>query len=95
MDQIDRIEGSGKVVKVIKIVAGKWERVAVRLLFDQHDIERINRDHHQTIPSCQAMFAEWIDGEHRKPVNWKTLITALEEAEFSELASDLQVVLRS
>lgn len=83
------------MVKVIGSVASRWDRVAVRLHFDHHDIERINRDHRRTIPSCQTMFGEWIDGERRKPVNWKTLITALEEAEFSELASDLQVVLRS
>lgn len=84
------------MVKVIKSVAARWEDVAMRLHFNHNNIQRIKRDSHfQTIPSCRTMFAEWIDGERRKPVNWKTLITALEEAEFSELASDLQVVLRS
>ncbi len=96
LDQIDHIEGNGKVVKVVKSVAGKWEGVAVRLYFNNHDIERIKRDnHHLAIPSCRTMFAEWLAGEVRQPVNWVTLIKVLEEAEFSELASNLQVVLRS
>ena len=96
LDQIDHIEGSGKVVKVIKSVAARWEDIAVRLHFDHNIIKHIKRDnHHQTIPSCRTMFGEWLDSKNRKPVNWKTLITALKEAEFSELASDLQEVLRS
>jgi hypothetical protein len=95
LNQIVRIEGNGKVVKVIKSVAGKWEGVAERLYFDHHDIERINRDHRLAIPSCRTMFAEWLDGAVRQPVDWVTLIKVLDEAEFSELASDLQVVLKS
>ena len=88
------MEGNGKVVKVIDSVAARWEKVAMRLHFNHHVIECIRRDnHHQTTPSCQKMFAEWLDGSGRKPVNWQTLITALQEADFSELASDLQVVL--
>jgi hypothetical protein len=93
LDQIDRIEGNGKVVKVIESVAARWEEVAVRLYFNHHAIERIKRDnHYQTTPSCRTMFGEWIDGkgEIRQPINWKTLVTVLKEAEFSELASDLQ-----
>lgn len=94
LHEIDHMEGNGKVVKVIESVAARWERVAIRLEFNHHIVERIKRDsHHQSIPSCQTMFTEWLDGNGRQPVNWQTLITALQEADFSELANDLQVVL--
>ena len=92
LHQIDRIEGNGKVVKVIEGI--KWEKVAVRLHFSQNVIDRIKSDnHYQTEPCCRKMFGEWLDGNGRNPVNWQTLITALKEADFSELASELQNII--
>ena len=95
LHQIDRIEGyDGKVVQVIKYVAARWEEVATRLHFESHDISRINGDnHYKNIPCCRKMFGEWLDGNGREPVNWETLITALKEAGFSQLASDLQNII--
>ena len=96
MHQIDRIEGNGKVVKVIETVSARWEKVATRLHVDYHIIERIRKDNqHQCEPCCCKMFSEWLNGKGRQPVNWHTLIIALEEANFSELASDLQIILVS
>ena len=90
LHQIDRIEGNGKVIKVITSTAAKWEQVATRLYLDHHIIEHIKRDHYQTVPCCRKIFERWLDGEGRQPATWKTLIIALEEADFSELANDLQ-----
>ena len=93
LHQIDRVEANGKVVTVIESVAARWERVAIRLHLHHHIIECIKRDNpHQTILSCQTMFVRWLDGKGRQPVSWQTLITALKEADFSELASDLQIL---
>ena len=91
LHQIDRIEGNGKVVKVIETVAAKWEKVAIRLYFDHNNIDRIKRDsHYQSDPCCRKMFGEWVDGKGRKPVNWQTLITVLSEADCSELSRELE-----
>lgn len=37
---------------------------------------------------------EWLAGVGRKPTNWTTLITALKEAELSEVANDLNAIIR-
>ena len=97
LHQIDRIEGhDGKVIQVIKHIASRWEDVATRLYFEPCDISCISGDnHYKKIPCCREMFGEWLGGKSRQPVSWQTLITALQEADFSELASDLQVVLSS
>ena len=96
LHQIDHIEGNGKVVKVIERVATKWEKVATRLHFDYHVIDCIKKDNQyydQTVSCCREMFGKWLGGKGRKPVNWETLITALKEADFSELASELQNII--
>lgn len=93
LHQIDCIEGNGKVVKVIRSTAAEWEQVATRLHLDHHIIEHIKRDnHYQTVPCCHKIFEEWLDGAGQQPATWKTLIIALEEANFSELANDLQKI---
>ena len=58
------------------------------------DIQRIRRDHrNDSCKACQIALKEWLEGEGRNPVTWKTLISALKEADFSEIASDLEYVL--
>ena len=39
------------------------------------------------------MFSDWLEGKGRQPTTWETLIKALEEADFSEVANDLKDVL--
>ena len=94
LHQVDLIEGNGKTVKVIEQAAAKWERVATRLYFGSHDICRIKKDYpNQSFEACQTVFIEWLNGKGRKPISWETLIKALKEADLSELAADLEVVL--
>jgi hypothetical protein len=79
---------------VIKQAAAKWESVATSLYFESHDITRIKRDiHYQSIDACRTVFIEWLEGNGRKPTTWNTVIKALEEADLSELAGDLKIVL--
>ena len=93
LHQLDLFEGKGKTVRVIKRAAAKWELVATRLYFESHDISRIREDYHQqTIKACQTVFIEWLQGNGRKPTTWNTVIKALEEADLSELATDLKIV---
>ena len=94
LHQVDLIDGNGKTVKVIEQAAAKWERVATRLYFESHDISRIKKDNPlQSFEACQTVFIEWLNGKGRKPISWETLIKALKEADLSELAADLEVVL--
>ena len=75
-------------------MASKWDKIAIRLHFSGHDISRIERDHKESVVrACQAMFSEWLEGKSRKPITWNTLIKALKEAEYSELASEVETVL--
>ena len=94
--QLDLIEGNGREVRVIKKVASRWEDVATRLHFDLDEIKCIKKDNHYiTNPSCCEMFNLWLKGNGRRPADWETLIKALREAEFSELAEDVQTILLS
>ena len=96
LHHLDLFEASGKIVKVIENAAAKWEEVATRLYFESHDISRIRKDYHQqTIEACRTVFIEWLQGKGRKPTTWDTVIKALEEADLSELAGDLKVVLHA
>ena len=94
LNQIDAIEGSGKIVKVIEEVASRWEEVATRLYFEGRVIRQIRRDHNDSCEeACRAVFMAWLDGKGRRPITWEILIKVLKEAEFSETASDLEYVL--
>ena len=94
LHHLDLIEGNGKTVKVIAQSASKWERVALSLHFESHDMSRLSRDYHlQSFEACQTVFTEWLNGKGRKPVTWETVIIALKEAELSELATDLEDIL--
>lgn len=90
------MEANGNSVRVISVVAGKWERIATRLYLETHDIERIERDcFYKAESSCRTVFMEWLDGRYREPVTWETLIKALEEAKFSNVVRDLVFILNS
>ena len=94
--QLDLIEGNGKKVRVISAMASKWDTMALRLYFDGTDIERIRMDsHHQCESACRKMFQEWLDGNGRKPLTWRTLVKAVHEAGMSECAKDMKDALNA
>ncbi|MCG8622458.1 MAG: death domain-containing protein [Proteobacteria bacterium] len=96
LHQLDLIEANGRSVRVISVVAGKWERIATRLYLETYDIERIERNcFYKTESSCRMVFMEWLDGRYREPVTWETLIKVLEEAKFSKVVRDLVFILSS
>ena len=91
--ELDRIKGNGKAVKVIDRTAAHWERVATTLHFEGHEIKTIRADYHQCEDACRNLFIEWIDGKGRQPKTWETVISALNEADFGDVSSDLSDVL--
>ena len=77
----------------MKTVAPRWDTFALRLHFSGDDISRIERDHKESVmKACQTMFSEWLEGKGRKPISWNILIKALKEADYSELASEVETV---
>ena len=94
LHQLDLLERNGRTVRVIDTAAAIWDKVALRLHFEHHDIVRIERDcHYQTRPACRTVFSEWLEGKGRQPASWDILIKALREAGLSDAASDLEYVL--
>ena len=89
LHELDRIKGSGKTVKVIERTAAYWERVAMRLHFEGHEIDTIAADYRQSEDACRKMFSDWLLGKGRQPKSWETVIGSLNEAGFGEIASDL------
>ena len=92
--ELHYIESQGKQIKIFDRVAAEWEQVAARLHFESHTIRAIKVDScYQTDPACRSMFDRWLQGNGRMPTTWQTLITALNEAEFSSLAKEIQQII--
>ena len=92
--ELDRIKIDGKTVKVISRVAASWEKVAIRLHFECHEIRSISRDKQLTVvDACREVFTQWLEGKGRTPTTWRTVIEALEEADFSEVTNDLKEII--
>lgn len=78
----------------MKSAAANWKQLATRLYFEPSHIRRIQADtHFQSREACWQVCSEWLDGAGRRPTNWDTLITAVNEAELSELAKDLKIII--
>ena len=98
-DQLQHLEGAdGRVVKVIQRAAAKWKYLATALKFECSGIEAVQSDTagspYQSQDACRMMLQKWWEGAGRKPVNWMTLVQALEEAGCSGIAADLKKALR-
>ena len=83
---------SGVTLKVIKSVAAKWESIAIALDIDYSTEQR---DFSHVEAACIAILRRWIDGEGEQPATWNTLIGALEDADYLNLAKDLRKELGS
>ena len=92
------MEGAdGQVVKVIQRAAAKWKNLATALNFECNDIDAAQLDT-ANCPSpsqdaCRVMLQKWWERAGRKPVNWRTLLKALDEAGCSDIAIDLKKAL--
>ena len=93
LHQIDHLEGSTETITIIRTVASEWRQIATRLKFGHHDISRIEKDNPRDCrDACRQMFSEWLDGNGRKPITWKTLVNVLEESEHCRLARKLEMI---
>lgn len=88
----------GKEVRIVNRVAYKFQEVAYALKFEPGDcqaaLRTTNNDYHQ---ACLKIFEKWLDGEGPEgpeSATWATLIQALEDADFRELARELKGIVR-
>ena len=98
LHELDLIEDTCKCqkVKLIERLAAKWEKLATRLHFEHHQIQKIKLDNPNSSEGCcRTVFMEWLDGRGRKPVSWKVVIDAISEAELSSVAEDLTSILQN
>ena len=93
LPELDLLQGKSKTVKIINMIAYKWDQFVTRLSFEGHDIKRIERNsNYQTDQACRNALIEWLEGKGRKPITWGTIIKALEEAQFSEVAKEVREI---
>lgn len=95
--ELDRISGNKKTVRVINGAASRWDEIATRLFFDGNTILQIWKDsQNNTLWACWRVFTKWLEGKEglRTPRTWDTVIIALKEADFGQLADDLGEALR-
>ena len=74
---------------MIERTAADWEHVATSLHFEGHEIKTIRADYHQSEDACRNMFIDWLADKGRQPKTWETVLSALNEAGFGEVARDL------
>ena len=68
-------------------MAPKWESVAIALEIDYGAEER---ETHRVEAAVISILRRWINGEGEQPATWETLIQALEDASYLNLAKDLR-----
>ena len=95
LHELQRLKGrGGSEIRVIKSVAHQWDELAIALHFDHEEKSAIQRNtHFQVEAACEEVLGEWLNGGHRTPVTWETLLEALRDCEFIVLATNLEEAL--
>ena len=94
LDQLHVLGSGEKSVKIRKRVAARWRDLASHLKFEPGVIKIIESDSRS---HCEDAFDDlmrrWLEGAGLLPVSWKTLLQALDAADFKALSSDIRKVL--
>ena len=79
---------------IIKELAARWKDVGLALDFGSSDLNNIKRDKGNVEDCCMELMDRWLQGTvQTKPVTWETLLEAMEDAQFVELARKLKGIL--
>ena len=90
MQQLDILKYRGGRVKIMDQISHRWHKVAIHLGFDSHEISNIKQSSLlNPEDACMTMFIKWLEGGKKRPT-WKTLVQALTDAGFQELAVEIQ-----
>ena len=75
---------------MIKTVAVRWVELAIALDFEFSVIETVQSNYSKAELACISILNRWMNGEGQQPATWNTLIKALKDAEYRNLAEDLR-----
>ena len=80
-------------VDIIQNITYVYYKFGIRLLEDKtgDKMEAIEKKNHYRIEAINlVVLRRWIKGEGRKPTNWATLATVLDECGFATLACEMR-----
>lgn len=90
----DDESGVKQRIHIIKELAARWKAVGLVLDFDTCDLNNIERDKNNVEDCCIELMGRWLQGTvQTKQVTWETLLEAMEDAQFVELAQKLKGIL--
>ena len=78
-------------MKIMETIAYRWQDVALALYFEGSVIKSIMQSTFSHVEGCRRMLDRWLQGGYREPVTWETLVEALQEARFVDLADSLKL----
>ena len=82
----------GTEIRIIDETTPTWNKLGLSLEFEGHVLETINQKaFFQPDRACPILLEDWVKGRGKKPVEWKTLVQALETARFPELVRTLKM----
>ena len=88
------ISGTQHKIHIIDTVASCWRRLGLALNICDYHLDNIEHNHGNVEDRCQTMLKEWIQGTVGDgPVTWETLVEAIDDARYGELAQQLKRVL--
>jgi len=81
----------GTIIRIIDETNHKLDKLALAGLdFKGNELETIKqKSFYKPDSACQELLHDWLQGRAKQPVTWRTLIEALERANFSELVREL------
>ena len=80
-------------IKLISTVQTNLTALGLVLGLDYSTIQSIEQRNHPQETSCTEILDHWLKGNGRTPVTWKTLLEALRDCSFMQLADDLEEAL--
>ena len=88
------ISGTQHKIHIIYTVAAQWRALGILLKISSHHLNNIERNRGSVEERCQTMLSDWLQGTVGDgPVTWKTLVEAIYDARYRELAQQLKRVL--
>ena len=78
-------------MKIVETIAYRWQDVALALHVEGSVIKSIKQSTFSNVEGCRRMLDRWLQGGYREPVTWETLVEALQEARFVDLAYSLKL----
>ena len=81
-------------IHIIDTVASRWRRLGLALKCDSSILDNIGHNNTDVEDCCMKLMERWLQGTVGDgPVTWETLVEAIDDARYGELAQQLKRVL--